>query len=518
MTTAPHVVIIGAGLSGLAAAARLRARGAAVTVVESAGTPGGLVRTETIDGHRFDTGATILTMPELIVGPLTALGADRTAVERSLALRPVDPGYVMNYADGSTLALPHEAARIPAAVTDAFGPAAAEGTAELLTWLRQIYHAEFDVFIDRNFDGPASLADARTRRAATDLVRLRALGGLTGAVARFVRDERVQRAFTFQALYAGVPPQRARAIYAIIADMDIGRGLWSPAGGMGRIGEVMAQALTDAGVTIAYGTAARALIAGDARTVRGVIVDDGTGQTPIPADAVIATTERDAVAELLGAPPRRRLRYSPSAVVAHGLLPAGTADAWRSGHHTLDFGTAWTQTFREITGRRGRPMTDGSFLLTRGAVGDPGTFVADGLESISVLAPTPNLETARLDWDRRADDYVAEVLGMLAARGYRGIDGLRVLRVDHPLTWRRAGLPAGTPFSAAHTVRQTGPFRTRNVWPGLDNLFLAGSATVPGVGIPPVLISGGLAAQRAAARLGLPGSLGAGIAASGTGR
>ncbi|AVM01007.1 phytoene desaturase [Gordonia iterans] len=503
MTPAPHVVVVGAGLSGLAAAARLRGRGYEVTVVEATDAPGGLVRTETVDGHRFDTGATILTMPSLIVDPLVALGLDPAQALDRLALRPVDPGYVMNYADGTSLAVPHDPARIPEAVADAFGPAAARGTRELLDWLRQVYDAEFDVFIARNFDGVRDLTGARTRRAALRLASLHTLGGLTGAVARFVDDERVQRAFTFQALYAGVPPHRARAIYAIIADMDIGRGLSAPAGGMGRIGRVLADALAKAGVTFRYGTLARGLPLRSPHAVHGVDVD---GET-IPADAVIATAERDAVAALITGRPRRRLRparrlrYSPSAVVAHGVVPVGTTEAWRSGHHTLDFGAAWTQTFAEITGRRGRPMSDGSFLVTRSAISDPETFVSDGLESISVLAPTPNLESAALDWDAVARPYVAEVLAELARRGYPGVERMRVLRVDHPRTWQRAGLPAGTPFSAAHTVGQTGPLRTPNTWPGIGNLFLAGSATVPGVGIPPVLVSGGLAADRVDALL-----------------
>ncbi|GAA4746898.1 phytoene desaturase family protein [Gordonia alkaliphila] len=496
MAAPPHVVVIGAGLSGLAAAARLRGRGCAVTVVEAADTPGGLVRTETLDGHRFDTGATILTMPELIVDPLTELGLTPAEVLDRLALRPVDPGYVMNYADGSALALPHHAADIPDAVAEAFGPRAARGTDDLLRWLRQVYDAEFDVFIDRNYGGLRDLTGPETRRAATELVKLRTLGGLTGAVARFVDDERVQRAFTFQALYAGVPPHRARAIYAIIADMDIGRGLSAPVGGMGRVGAVMADALVDADTAIAYGSRATAIVHDGGRAT-GVVVDGDT----LPADAVIATAERDTVAALVGRRPRRKLRYSPSALVVHGLLPVGVTDDWSAGHHTLDFGAAWSQTFAEITGRPGAPMSDGSFLLTRSAVSDPDTFVADGLESVSVLAPTPNLDSAPLDWDAIAEPYAAEVLATLAARGYRGLDRLQVLRIDHPKSWQRSGLPAGTPFSAAHTATQTGPLRTRNTWPGLDNLFLAGSATVPGVGIPPVLVSGGLAADRVTARL-----------------
>ena len=426
------------------------------------------------------------------------MGVDADQAAARLALRPIDPGYVMNYADGSSLALPHEREAIPDAVADAFGTDAARGTRELLDWLRAVYDAEFDVFIDRNYGGLADLTGAPTRKAAARLARLRTLGGLTGAVSRFVDDERVQRAFTFQALYAGVPPHRARAIYAIIADMDLGRGLTYPEGGMGRIGRVLADALTDAGVTIRFGTAATAVETGAGRVDAVRTPDD-----LIPADAVVATAERDVVAKLVGSRRRRRLRYSPSAVVVHGLLDPSITARWTSGHHTLDFGAAWTETFREITGRSGRTMSDGSYLLTRSAVSDPGTFVAGGEESVSVLAPTPNLENAPLDWDRTGDDYAREVLGVLAERGYPGLDAMRVLRVDHPTTWLRRGLPAGTPFSAAHTLAQTGPLRTSNVWPGLDNLFLAGSTTVPGVGIPPVLVSGRLAAQRVADRIPL---------------
>ncbi|MGB6243993.1 phytoene desaturase family protein [Gordonia sp. (in: high G+C Gram-positive bacteria)] len=488
-----HVIVIGAGLSGLTAAAHLRAAGHEVTVLEAESGPGGLVRTETIDGHRFDTGATVLTMPELIVDALEVLGVPRDEARSRLALKNVDPGYVMNYADGSSLSIPRDPHAIPAAVEQVFGPVAAAGTRELLTWLRQVYDAEYEVFIDRNYDGLGDLAGAPTRRAARRLVGLGALRGLTGAVGRFITDPRLQRAFTFQALYAGVPPHRARAIYAIIADMDIGRGLSAPAGGMGRIGEVLAAALTDAGVAVEYGARVDRILRRVDGTVSGVIVDSHR----LAADAVVATLERDTVADLLGASGRRpRLRYSPSAVVVHGLVPAEVAAGWRAGHHTLDFGAAWTQTFAELTGTPGRLMSDGSFLLTRPAVTDPDTFVVDGHESVSVLAPTPNLQSAQLDWEVLAEPYVAEFLAELDGRGHHGLASMRVLRIDHPGTWLRAGLPAGTPFSAAHTVSQTGPLRTPNVWPGVPNLALGGSATVPGVGIPPVLVSGGLAAAR----------------------
>jgi phytoene desaturase len=74
-----------------------------------------------------------------------------------------------------------------------------------------------------------------------------------------------------------------------------------------------------------------------------------------------------------------------------------------------------------------------------------------------------------------------------------------------PPDWQRQGMAAGTPFALAHEFSQTGPFRPPNVERRLPGLFFAGSGTVPGVGVPMVLISGKLAAQRVADYLPGPG-------------
>ncbi|MYR05203.1 hypothetical protein GTV32_02155 [Gordonia sp. SID5947] len=258
----------------------------------------------------------------------------------------------------------------------------------------------------------------------------------------------------------------------------------------------------DAGATVTLSTRATALYR-DGSRVTGVRLDSGDA---LPADAVVAAVPIAETARLLGAelprgPRWRRLRYSPSAVVIHGLAPRSVTESWPGHHHTLDFAAAWTEKFVDLTRTPGRLMRDPSFLVTRPALSDPG--LTGPMEPVSVLAPRPDLTTANLPWEALAGPYVDECPQTLAARGHHQIDtALRVLRVDDPGTWAAAGLPAGTPFSAAHTVRQTGPLRTPNRWPESHNLFLAGAATVPGDGIPPALVSGRLAAERVVATLG----------------
>lgn len=505
-----HVVVIGAGLAGLSAALWLRGTGCAVTVVERDTRPGGLVRTDIIDGSAFDTGATVLTMPELVVDALGTVGVDPADARERLALAPVDPTYAARFADGTAIPVSRNADRFAEAVARTVGDVGADGVRAQLRWLRALYDAEFESFIDRDLTHVPTLLTLDMACAAADVVRLGGLRGLTRAVSRHVRDPRLQRLFTFQALYAGMPPRQARAIYGVIAHMDIGRGVDHPAGGMGRIGRVMAGALVDSGARVMLSASVRDLVTEGGRVTGVRLGGDTAGPgTVLPADAVVSTAPVAATAALLGRPVPRgprwsAVRYSPSALVIHGRVPADIAARWPGGHHTIDFGAAWDDTFADLTRSPGRLMRDPSFLLTRPALTDPDTFRTEvnGVlaESVSVLAPVPNLAVAsELAWEHLAEPYAADCLRTLAHRGYRDIDrSLEILRIDHPGTWAAAGLPAGTPFSAAHSLRQTGPLRTPNRWPGVPNLVLAGAATPPGVGIPPVLVSGRLAAERVA--------------------
>jgi phytoene desaturase len=143
-------------------------------------------------------------------------------------------------------------------------------------------------------------------------------------------------------------------------------------------------------------------------------------------------------------------------------------------------------------------MSDPSLLVTRPTATDPGLAPA-GRQLVSVLAPCPNLAVGPIDWHRVGPAYRDELTRVLEARGLTGFaDSVEVSRLVTPADWEAAGLAAGTPFSLAHTVRQTGPFRPRNLVRGVDNVVLAGCGTTPGVGVPPVLISGRLAAERVA--------------------
>jgi phytoene desaturase len=213
----------------------------------------------------------------------------------------------------------------------------------------------------------------------------------------------------------------------------------------------------------------------------------------IPADAVVLTTELPDTYRLLDRTPRRLLplRPAPSAVVAHVGCRAVDGDI---GHHTILFGDAWQQTFTDIVDD-GRLMADPSLLVTRPTAGDSRLAPA-GRDLLYILAPAPNLAVGNVDWASAGPGYVDEMLGVVTERLPQLGAEAEVLHVVDPAGWARQGMAAGTPFALAHTFGQTGPFRPANTVPGIANVVLAGSSTVPGVGVPTALISGRLAADR----------------------
>jgi phytoene desaturase len=479
-----HVVVVGAGLSGLSAALHLLGSGRRVTVVERDVQPGGRAGRRDLGGYRIDTGPTVLTMPHLADEAFAAVGerlADR------VGLVPLHPAYRACFADGSTLDVHTDAAAMEAEVERFAGVREAAGYRRLRTWLQRLYAVQMRRFIDVNFDSPLGLL-------TPDLARLAALGGfgrLDARIARFLADERLRRVFSFQALYAGVAPARALAAYAVIAYMDTVAGVYFPRGGMHALPRAMAAAAADAGAELRFGHAVTHL-EGPGHRVTAV----RTAHERIPCDAVVLTPDLPVVHRLLGRRPRRPvpLRYAPSAVVLH----AGTTRTWpHLAHHTLSFGAAWQRTFEEVT-RTGRLMTDPSLLISRPTAGDPG-LAPEGRHLHYVLAPCPNTEVGMpaTSWAGLAPRYRDRLLDTLERRGMTGFaSAIEEECLVTPAYWTEQGHAAGTPFSAAHTLAQTGPFRPRNLVRGVDNVVLAGCGTTPGVGVPTVLISGRLAAAR----------------------
>jgi phytoene desaturase len=483
-----RVVIVGAGLGGLSAACHLAGAGHDVTVLEAADVPGGRAGTLARGGFRFDTGPTVLTMPHLIDRCFQAAGVDGTDL---LTLRPVDPMYRACYVDGSELRVRHGRAAMTEEIRTVCGEREAEAFGRFCEWLTTLYELEMPTFIERSFDSPLDLA--APLRPALDLLRLGGFRRLAKVVAGYFDDDRLQRIFTFQSMYAGLAPYEALAIYAVITYMDSVNGVFVPVGGMHALPVALAAAAEKAGATFRYGTRVDRILlaAGTSGHVTGVRLEDGE---VVKADAVVANPDLPVAYRTLlpGTPmPRvaRRGAYSPSAIVWHvgvrGDLPPGTE------HHNIHFGRDWDGAFRAIL-RDGVRMPDPSILVSVPSLHEP-TMAPEGAHALYVLEPTPNLD-GTVDWIRERGRARDDLYAHLDQLGYP--TAIEVEQLVDPLDWEAQGMERGTPFALSHRFRQTGPFRPGNLEKRAPGLVFAGSGTVPGVGVPMVLVSGMLAAQR----------------------
>ncbi|HEX3706092.1 MAG TPA: phytoene desaturase family protein [Mycobacteriales bacterium] len=478
-----HVVVVGAGLGGLSAALRLAGAGRSVTILERELVPGGRAGLLESGGYRFDTGPTVLTMPELIADALHCVGEN---LDDRLELMRIDPAYRARFADGSSIDVIADVDAMAEQIRDVVGPADAQGYRRFADFARRLYDLERRDFIDRNLDSPLDLL-------RPSLAKLVALGGfrrLDAKVGSFFADDGLRRIFTFQAMYAGRSPYDALAIFAVIAYMDCVAGVWFPRGGMHAVPVALAAAAADHGVDIRYGTTVtRVELSGS----RAVAVHTAAGER-IAADVVVLNPDLPvAWGELLpsGRAPRRlaRMEHSPSCAL---LLAGSTLRPASPVHHTIHFGAAWRETFRELIDEK-VPATDPSLLVSVPTVSDP-QLAPDARSSWYVLVPTPNLDGA-MDWNRAGPGYRDRIVERLETLGYDGFgDAIEVENFTTPADWERRGMARGTPFSLAHSFGQTGPFRPRNL--AFDNVVFAGTGTQPGVGVPMVLMSGRLAAER----------------------
>ena len=231
-----HVVVVGAGFAGLSAALHLAGRGREVTVVERATWPGGRAGRRDIDGYRIDTGPTVLTMPDIIDEVFAAVGESRfpangfatASIRRTGQCSPTAP-------PSTSTATP---TRWPPRCRNSPARNKQPATARCVTGCTGCTAPSSSGFIAANFDSPLSMLNPQ-------LARLAAIGGFRRwdtMVKRYISDPRLRRVFTFQSLYAGVAPQDALAVYAVIAYMDTVSGVFFPRGGVRALPDALAAA------------------------------------------------------------------------------------------------------------------------------------------------------------------------------------------------------------------------------------------------------------------------------------
>ena len=488
-----HVLVIGAGLGGLASAVRLRHRGFRVTVLERHAEPGGRCGLWESEGFRFDTGPTLLLMTDYLRAVFRDAGRD---MDDYLELRQLDPNYRVHYADGATLdvtsrlnAMLEGVERIEPGVTPRF--------LRFLSETSRLYRIGLDGFVDKPVHRRGDFFNLRN---AALLLRGRAMERLQRMVGRYFHSEKLRHTFSFQSLYLGLSPFVSPAIYSLLPFTEVAGGLYFPMGGMHAIPRALARLAGELGVELRYGADVVGLERGDGGVTAALLADGGR----IPADVVLANADLPYVyATLLGEPyPRiERFAFSCSAFLMYLGL-----DRRYPGlpHHTLVVPADLRRTCGEIFDH-GRVPADPAYYLCAPSRTDP-SLAPPGCENLYVLVPVPSQTPGReIDWRMAGPRLEADMLARLERFG---LPDLR----RHIVT-RRTFTPAdfardfsatrGEAFGLSHGIDQVGWFRPHNRHPDLANLYFVGQSTHPGCGIPMVLISSRLTAARIAEEQGV---------------
>jgi phytoene desaturase len=480
-----RVVVIGAGVGGLAAAARLAHAGYRVTVLERHEVPGGRAGLWESEGFRFDTGPSLVLMVEYWQQLFRDLGR---RLEDFVTLVQLDPNYRIHYPDGSTLEI---TSRINTLLEnlERIEPGVTPGMLRFLARSGELYRKGL-AFIDRNMHAPGSMFSLEH---LSMLAGTGALGALRPMVGKYVRDERLRDALTFQSLYLGLSPYESMAIYSLLPYTEIAGGLYYPLGGVHRLSAALADLAAEVGADVRY-SAGVARIERSGRTVTGVLLEDGSR---VPADLVVSNADLPyTCATLLGEPHPRvgRMEFSCSVLLMYlgvsrrypGLL-----------HHNLVVPPRMREACDEIFRHRRMPA-DPPFYVCASSRTDPGVAPA-GCENLFVLVLAPSQDPARpIDWAVTGPRVEAAMLDRLERFG---LDDLRRHIVTRRLVTpddftRRFGNTRGEAFGLSHGFRQIGYLRPHNRHPRLTNLYFVGQSTHPGCGLPMVLISARCVAER----------------------
>ena len=466
-----RVVVVGAGLGGLACALRLQGAGYDVTVVEQREAPGGRAYQLRDGGFTWDTGPSIITMPWVLEETLAAGGLD---LHSELRMHRLDPMYRIRWAeDERSFDFSDDRDRLKAEVAR-FSERDAGRVDAFLDALEPIYReailgAGRRAFLDvRGFAGLLPM-----------MVRLRAAEPLYRFVARHFDDPRVREAFSFHSLFIGGDPFRVPAVYGALIYLQVLDGGWYAEGGVYSVVEALARTLD-----VRCGEGVEAIETSGGR-VTGVRL---TGGERIPADVVVSNADVLRTHELLGRPaPRRRLRPTMSCL----LLYLGSDRSWDEHllHHTLLVGGRYREFIRSVTRGPELPRTLSTYVHAPSRT-EPG-MAADGGDSICVLLPVPNLRDADLDWEvegpRLRDAVVAD---METTYGMSGLGAS--VRVEHrmdPTDFARdLGAVDGNAFAVEPTLHQSAYLRHPNRDRSVRGLYFVGGGTHPGAGIPGVLL------------------------------
>jgi phytoene desaturase len=487
---AKQVIIIGAGVGGLATACILGQAGYEVTVYEKNSQPGGRAGMFEAEGFRFDTGPSWYLMPDIFETFFSLLGED---VNRLLDLKRLNPSYRVFFKDTLFGAIDivgdveHDSETL-----ESLEPGARLKLREYLEKSTGQYHLALDKFLYKNYD---SVRDFLTPQMMTEGLRMNVFTTMQNYVSRYFSTDEVQKIMQYPLVFLGASPNNAPALYNIMSHIDFNQGVFYPQGGIYKLTETLVSLAEARRAKIICDSPVESILT-ESGEARGVRLQDGV---EVRADIVISNADVVYTELNLLAPNERSYppKYWEKRVLAPSalLLYLGVRDQYpKLAHHNLIFSKDWDDNFKSIFKARKWPG-DPSFYVCNPNKTDPDVAPADH-ENLFVLVPLPATTAYTSE---ELDIYTARVLETMEKTMH--LDGLRD-NIIYKKQFAAKDFESyynsfnGTALGIAHTLRQTAVFRPSNRSKKVKNLYYVGANTAPGIGLPMCLISAQLVYKR----------------------
>lgn len=481
--------IIGAGIGGLTTAIFLADQGYQVTVFEKNSFPGGRCSQITRDGHRFDLGATIFLMPSVYRSVFGSLGLN---LDECFDFKPLTTLYHLYFDDGSMIDFSTDQEKMREQL-ESLEPGSYQRMQEYISKGYTFLRLGVDKLLGRNF---YRLFDFVNLGNVGLLVRLKTYIKHYPYAARFFRNEHLRMAFTFQNIYVGQSPFGAPALFSMLPAAELVEGSMFPRGGMAAISAKLLAFAESKGVRIEYNSGVAEIVtrgkrAEGLRLESGVVVNAGV----VVANADLPYVYGNLLPDSLMNRKLKRMSYSCSALTFHWAL-----DKVYPGlsQHNVFLCDAFRECLDTIF--HDKSLSADPCFYVHSPVRNDATAAPEGCDSLSVLIPVGHMDKGRKqDWQEISRKARIAVINRLKEAGYADIEEHIRFEICHtPESWVNTfNVTRGATFgSLSHSIFQMGYFRPHNRHRKYRNLYFAGGSTHPGNGVPLVLLSAKLTAER----------------------
>ena len=486
------IVVIGAGMGGMTAAARLSRGGHKVSVYEASDQVGGKCRTEWIGKVAFDTGPSLLTLPAVYRDFFQRTGKPMGLV---CPIESVNPSFDYRFADGTNVKFANLSRKETLdAITSNFGAESAGQWDRIMKRAERMWDVSRGPFVESELKSPISLMKRFT--FVRDMKIIAPWKTLRQHADEILKDQRLRYIMDRYATYSGSDPRKAPAVLSTIAFVEESFGAWHVKGGLGNLTTKVHQRALDVGVTFNLNSPV-ASITTSGNNATGVVLSDGT---IVEADAVIANADASLVYNTLITGHKRALKKARKniknadvSVAGFSLLLGMRKDPEQVlNHHTILFPENYDAEFDAIF-NEGKPVEKPTIYIC--APQDELMSKDENLEGWFVLVNAPT--HGQFDWNNAefASTYANSIIDQIETRGISVRDRLESLTIRTPADLETAvRAPGGAIYGTSSNGARAAFMRAKNRSP-IKGLYLVGGSAHPGGGLPLVGISGDLVTE-----------------------